>query len=120
MKVKEVLEFADGIKPNAYSDGQKLIWLNSCEGMVQTEVLLFAPVEIITYSLPADEDSELLVSAPHDKLYISYLCAMIDFANGEYNKYVNSMEMFNSDFSEFVRWFANAYRPADTDLEREE
>ena len=57
---------------------------------------------------------------PYDRLYLSYLYAMIDFANGEYNKYQNSMQMFNGEFSEFMRWFAGRYFPADADVEREE
>jgi len=119
VKIKEVMEFTDRVKPNAYTEEQKLQWLNDCEGMVQTQVFLFAPVEIVRYALPADKNTELLVEKPHDKLYLSYLYAMIDFANGEYNKYQNSMQMFNTEFSEFMRWFAGAYRPADTNVEGE-
>lgn len=120
MRIGEALQFVDSVKPNAYTEEQKLRWLNDCEGMVQTQVLLFAPVEIACYSLPGDRDTELLVEKPYDKLYLSYLYAMIDFANGEYNKYQNSMQMFNAEFSEFMRWFAGIYRPADTDVERED
>lgn len=118
MKLKEILEFVDGIKPNPYSEEQKTKWVNDCEGMVQTQVLLLASVEIVSYRWPEDGEVELLVLPPHDKLYISYLCAMIDFANGEYGKYQNSMQMFNAEFSEFMRWFAASYRPADTNMER--
>lgn len=118
MKVKEVIEFVDAIKPNAFSEAQKVKWLSDCEGMVQTRVFLFAPVEVISYSWPEDKETELLVEPPHHKLYLSYLCALIDFANGEYDRYQNTMQVFNSEFSEFMRWFANAYRPADTNRER--
>ena len=59
----------------------------------------------------------MLVRPPHDKLYRSYLTAKIDFANGEYDKYANTAMMFNSDFGEFMRWFALTYRPADTHRE---
>ena len=114
MTVREAVELAGEIKPNAFSEEQKVRWLNSCEGMVQTQVMLLAPEEILTYSWPEDQDTELLVLPPHEKLYVSHLCAMIDFANGEYGKYQNSMRLFNSEFSEFMRWFSNAYRPADT------
>lgn len=58
-------------------------------------------------------DTVLLVPFPHDKLYRSYLCAMIDFANGEIDKYNNAMMMFNKQFSEFTEWYARTYRPAD-------
>ncbi len=119
MKLKEVIEFADSIKPNGFTDEQKTRWLSDCEGMVQTQVFLLAPEEIVTYHWQEDKETELLVCPPHEKLYISYLCALIDFANGEYGKYQNSMQMFNSEFSEFMRWFAGAYRPADTWIEED-
>ena len=81
---------------------------------MQTEVILWASEEIITYQYDEDKDKELLAQPPHDKIYWAYLTAMIDFANGEYNKYQNTMQMFNSFFGEFMRWFALNYRPADT------
>lgn len=120
MRVKDVLEYIDEIKPHPYSEKILTRWLSDCEGMVQTQVMLLAPVEQFTYSYPEDEETVLLVNPPFDKLYPSYLSAMIDYANGEYNKYANTMQMFNSEFSEFMRWFANTYRPADTDTERSE
>lgn len=115
--LKSVIDMVDEIKPNAFSNEVKTQWLNECEGLVQTEVLLFASEEIITYHYDADKDKELLAQPPHDKIYWAYLTAMIDFANGEYNKYQNTMQVFNSFFSEFMRWFALNYHPADTHME---
>jgi len=115
MTIKQAVERTDEIKPNAFSNDRKVDWLNEVEGMVQTQVLLFAPDEIITYGTYAtDKNKELLVQPPHDKLYTAYLAAMIDYANGEYNRYQNTMQMFNAHFGEFMRWFATVYRPADT------
>ena len=57
----------------------------------------------------------LAVRPPHDKLYSAYLTAMIDFGNGEYNKYQNSMQLFNLAFGEYARWYADHFRPADRD-----
>ena len=112
--LKSVIEYVDEIKPNAFSDAAKTQWVNECEGLVQTEVLLVAGTELISYSYDADKDKELLVKHPHVKIYWAYLTAMIDFANGEYNKYQNTMQMFNAFFSEYMRWFALWYHPADT------
>lgn len=114
MTVGEVITKVDRYKPNAFSEEEKTEWISRCEGMVQTQIFLFAKVEIITYSWPESKDVSLLVDPPFDKLYASYLEAMIDYHNGEYDKYQNTMQMFNSDFSELMNWFANAYRPADT------
>lgn len=113
MKLEQIIRMVDDIKPNAFSDETKTIWLSECEGLVQTEVMLLDPAEIIRYSFEADREAELLAKAPHDKIYWTYLTAMIDFGNGEYSKYQNTMELFNSYFGEYMRWYAGRYRPAD-------
>lgn len=112
--VASVIRTVDDIKPNAFSDETKVKWLNEVEGLVQTEVFLFAPEAMIEYTWEKDQDTQLLIAFPHDKLYRAYLVAMIDFANGEYDKYANTMQMFNSFMDEFTAWVALNYRPADT------
>lgn len=114
MTLDQVIQMADSIKPNAFPANAKTEWVNECEGMVQTQVMLFAIEEVITYDYERDKSKELLVLPPHSKIYWAYVCAMIDFANGEYDKYANSMQMFNAFFGEYMRWFAKVYRPADT------
>lgn len=113
MTVSQVIERVDEVKPNAFSNYTKTIWLNEIEGMVQTEIFLLNPVDVVQYEYGKDKDRELLVSPPHDKLYPAYLEARIDFANGEYSRYQNSVQLFNSFYGEFMRWYANIYRPAD-------
>lgn len=70
--LKSVIDYVDEIKPNAFSNEAKTKWLNECEGLVQTEVLLWASEEIITYQYDADKDKELLAQPPHDKIYWAY------------------------------------------------
>ncbi|MCD8377077.1 MAG: hypothetical protein LUD69_09060 [Oscillospiraceae bacterium] len=113
MTLGTVLVLADDMKPNAFSDELKTHWVSQCEGMVQLNVLLQAVDEVTVYDCQEDLETELMARPPHDKLYLSYLAAMIDFANGEYSKYQNTMEMFNSQYGEFMRWYADSYRPAD-------
>ena len=113
MTIANVLAAADAVKPNAFSEEVKLQWINEAEGMVQTDVLLRAIDDVVTYEWPTDENTELLVKPPHDKLYLAYLIAMIDFTNGEYNKYANTVAMFNTHLSEYAAWFQRTYRPAD-------
>ena len=108
-----VIALVDEIKPNSFSEQAKTAWLSECEGLVQTEVWLLAVEEVISYEWEADQKKELLVAEPHCKIYEAYLTARIDFANGEYKKYQNTMQMFNAWFSEYECWYANRYRPAD-------
>ena len=114
MTLNEAIAAADAIKPNAFSSADKVRLINEVEGMVQTEVFLFASEQVITYTtddlVPAGKIT-LLVAPPHDKLYVAYLVAMIDFMNNEYDKYQNTVAMFNAHYREFKKWFALNYRP---------
>ena len=116
MKIKEVIRRTDLAKPNAFEEELKFLWLTALEGQIAADVFLMAPAETeqFDYSYPDGLDMELLVKPPYDELYVLYLEAKIDAENGEYNKYQNTMQMFNNSFGEFMRWFANNYRPADT------
>lgn len=113
MTIAQVVELVDNVKPNAFSTAAKIAWLSQCEGLVQTEVWLTAIEDVVSYGPDTDGSTVLLVSPPHDKIYQAYLMAMIDFANGEYDFYQNTMQVFNSWFREYQRWYANRYRPAD-------
>lgn len=105
---------ADAMKPNALTDEQKYQFINEVEGLVQTEVMLLVSDDIVTYDPENDGvDTVLLVKPPHDKLYVAYLVAMIDYANGEYNKYANTIEQFNVYYAEYHRWYFSHFHPAD-------
>ena len=116
MKIAEVIAFVDDIKPNAFSDETKLRWINECEAMIQTEVLLISPHDIVTYK-NTDTEFVLLIDIPYDKIYTAYLCAMVDFSNGEYAKYQNSMALYNSLMGDLRRFIAGRFRPADREEE---
>ena len=112
-----VLDIIDSIKPNAFSDEAKTAWINEIEGLVQTEVFLLAIEDVVQYTWPENAAATLLAKPPHDKIYWVYLSAMVDFANGEYDKYQNTMQMFNQFFGEYMRWYARTYNPADGEAE---
>lgn len=113
MKLSEVIARVDDIKPNAFTEAAKTMWINECEGLVQTEVMLLCVDDVVQYDYETDAQTELLVKPPHHKIYWTYLSALIDFANGEYNRYQNTMQLFNNYFGEYMRWYALHYRPAD-------
>ena len=92
-----------------YPDSMLLQFLNEVEGKVQTEVLMIAPEDTVRYGAD-DLTSEMIVTAPHDKLYYSYLMAMIDFVNGEYDRYTNSMNLANAHITEWAAWYNRTHR----------
>ena len=92
-----------------YPDSMLLQFLNEAEGKVQTEVLMIAPEDTVRYGTD-DLTSEMIVTAPHDKLYYVYLMAMIDFVNGEYDRYTNSMNLANAHITEWAGWYNRTHR----------
>ncbi|WP_297232229.1 hypothetical protein [uncultured Flavonifractor sp.] len=114
MRVMDAIAQADELKPNGFSPEIKLAWLNALEGRLAADVFLMSPAGLseLRYAFPGDEYTAMLVKPPHDDLYVHWLEAKIDYANGEYNKYQNSMQVFNECYGNFVRWFARTYEPA--------
>ena len=113
MTVGELFAYVDDIKPNAFTTEQKMIWLNELEARIQKDVLLRWRGEWEQYQWPEDKDVSPLLDPPDDAMYRHWLEAMIDYANGEYDKYQNTAALFNQVWNAFVARFATRYRPAD-------
>ena len=113
MTLKETIDFTDSIKPNAFDNNQKTQWLNEVEGRIQTEVFLWGLTNHTTYTYDENKNTELFVKPPYDQIYYEYLCAQIDYANGEYDKYQNTAAVFEADYTAFKVWFIRTYHPAD-------
>ena len=112
--IREVLARVDQRKPNAFTAEQKVAWISALEGRIAIDVFLMdiSEAEQFQYQAEADQDTKLLIRFPHDDLYDLWLYAQIDMANGEYDKYQNAMIQYNEAFSNFVKWFARVYAPA--------
>lgn len=112
--IQEIIDRVDEMKPNAFTEQRKLQWIEELDGKIALDVMLMSVEDAgqFRYSYPEDMDSEPLVRFPHDSIYELWLAAQIDFANGEYNKYQNTMEQYNAHYGAFVRWFAATYEPA--------
>lgn len=119
--IREVIARVDENKPNAFTEAQKLRWLALLDGKIAGDVMLMHITEMrqFNYQHPGDMDRELLVTYPHDDIYDHWLAAQIDLANGETDKYQNSMAAYNAVYSNFVCWFASTYEPAQGYLRRD-
>ncbi|MBD5169328.1 MAG: hypothetical protein HDT20_04295 [Oscillibacter sp.] len=113
MKIKEVIAWVDEIKPNAFSTETKIRWLSRLEGTLAADVFLMAPAEVEQLQYTAEDmETELLLEPPYDDIYELWLAAKIDEANGEYNKYQNTMQSYNARRGAFVCWFCGLFDPA--------
>lgn len=73
---------------------------------VFTTVTTTAETGTIAYN---GTDEELLIDKPWDSMYIKYLIAQIDYANGDYDQYANTREAFENEYSNFRKWFTQHY-----------
>ena len=118
MKIGELIAYVTAVKGREFPPEVYDVWLNEVEGLVQTRVHLVPDEAVVRLVRDAEDPeafNETVLSAPfpYDKLYAPYIEAMIDFANGEYDRYENSMAMFDQFFTEYMAHYAQGYRPAD-------
>lgn len=113
MTLQDCIDYVDSIEPNAYNNAQKAAWINECEGKVYTQLFLVQPYEF------KQTPQTLALPAPYDRMYSRYLQAMIHYANGEYDRYANSIAMFNEVWNEANRWFGGDFDVTDRLRNRE-
>lgn len=113
MTIKEIISKVDRARPNSFSDEEKVKWIAELDGKIALNVMLMDIAEVAQFQYCVENmNVEPLVRFPHDDIYELWLYAKIDFENGEYGKYQNSMEMYNEHYGAFVRWFGMTYAPA--------
>ncbi len=108
------------MKPCAFDDTLLIFWISQLEGKIAVDIFHMAPDEAEQFRYAEnDGETETLVKYPHDDLYVQWLAAKIDEANGEYDKYMNQMEIYNRYYNNFARWFLQTYEPANGYLRRD-
>lgn len=115
MTLLEAINRIDVLKPNGYTQAEKIQWLSNLEGIIKREIIdTHEGGEGIAFNGYTEETSlttELLAPAPYDDVYLRYLETQIDYANGEYGKYNNSMEAYNTAYSNFQRYYNRTHMP---------
>lgn len=109
MTLQEAITKADNLKPNNYKFPQKVDWISDVDGMIFHEIIENHenPEELDwhPYSEDSDASIRLLADDPYSELYIFYVCAKIDFYNGEYTRYANHMQSFNDKYQAFADYY---------------
>ena len=107
MTIQKLIDKVQEEKPNTFQTEKLIEYINEIEADAAEQVNMDIPV----YTAE-DLDEELIVPAPYDRMYVSYLKAMIDYANEEYGSYQLNQEQHVQDFSDFLKW---AVRTGQTD-----
>lgn len=115
--IKEIIERVDLVKPNDFSQEQKVRWIAELDGKIALQVFLMAHEEAsqFQYAHPEALEQVPLVKFPHDNLYDRWLECRIDFQNGEYERYQNSLVAYNECYEDYLNWICNSYAPAQGD-----
>lgn len=109
MTIMDAINRIDTLKPNRYTLVEKISWLNTIDERIMEEIISKYESGDTTVHTAYTEDTalttELLAKAPHDELYLYWLEAQVDYWNGEYAKYNNSIEMFNTAYTAFANYY---------------
>lgn len=95
--------------PAEIDDTILLDWLNQVEGQILHEIFLLALSEITPYTTTPTE--ALAAPYPYDGIYLLWMEAQVDFANGEYERYTNTMQRYNAAWNDLARHIAKCIRP---------
>ena len=115
MTIIEAINRIDGLKPNIYSQSEKVRWLSQLDGLVKNDIIdTHEGSDAITFNGYDDEtsiDTVLIIPSPYEDVYIHYLEMKIDYSNGETIKYNNSAMMYNNAYSSFEKWYNRTHMP---------
>lgn len=115
MTIQEAIARIDSLKPNNYLQDEKIRWLSELDGIVYKEIIDTHEDKTINefngYNSETSVDTELLIPFPHNDIYIKWLESRIDYTNGEYGKFNNSITMFNSAYMQYSNFYNKHHLP---------
>ena len=115
MTIMEAINRIDTIKPNTYSQSEKMKWLSTLDGVIKTNIIdTHEGAEAVVFNGYTEETNfttTLLVPAPYDEMYLFWLESRIDYWNGEAGRYNNSISMYNATYSEFEKYYNRTHKP---------
>ena len=114
MKISEAISQLDELKHNTYTQSNKVQWLSRLDSMVKRHIIDThegGDDVVFTGYTESNMDTELLVPAPFDEVYLKWMEAQIDYYNGEYGRYNNSIEMFNTVYTAYQNEYNRTHMP---------
>jgi hypothetical protein len=115
MTIIEAINRIDSLKPNNYTQPEKIKWLSNLDGIIKKEIIDTHKgsenVSFEGYVAETALDTVMLVPSPYDDIYVKWLEAQIDYANADTKRYENSMIMYNTAYSAFERFYNRTYMP---------
>lgn len=115
MTIIEAINKLDALKFNTYTQADKVGWLSKLDNAVKLQIIDTHEgadnVSFTGYTMNTPLDTVLLVPAPYDEVYLRWMESQIDYHNGEYDKYNNSIIMYNTAFNAFAKHYNLHHMP---------
>lgn len=115
MTILEAINQIDNLKHNTYSRSDKLAWLSRLDHMIVRLIMETHEgadtLEFAGYGDNTPLDTVLLVPAPFDEIYLRWLEAQMDYANGEYERYNNSIAMYQAAYDGYAGYYNRTHMP---------
>ena len=115
MTIIDAINGLDALKHNTYTQSDKVGWLSRLDTMIKKHIIdTHEGAEDVIfngYNDSTDINTELLAPEPYDEMYLRWMEAQIDYSNGEYNKYNNAIQMFNTSYESFNNYYNRNHMP---------
>lgn len=112
MKVSEVFERADRLRPNTHEESDKRVWLQQIEKHVADHINLHVGDEVVLGDmLDTSKDPTMLLEGADAQVYVLYLMAMYDYYNGDIDRYNQGAQVFGEAMDEWRAAYRRGHMP---------
>lgn len=114
MKISDAIRQARILRDTEIPDRMLIQWLSALDGQLWEDVVSryegASPAERPAYADNADPETVLLVQAPYDELYPTYLAMRIDLAHEDIDRYNNEAVTFGRQRNAWSGWYNRNHR----------
>ena len=117
MTLEGAIKYALSLK-GRYTYGEEKVreWLTRLDGSIIAQIIdNYEDSEEVYFEGYTDstvsEDTELVVPSPWDALYLHWIEAQTDYANGEYDRYNNSAQAYSDAYEAYARYYHRTHMP---------
>ena len=111
MNVNKVIDKVNALKSHSYDEKEVKGFIEECDKKIYREIAEHFDSTIETYNerYPLDGDDELIADDAYYMLYVWYAIAQIDLFNGETDRYLNDLILFNNYYNDFEMYFTRTH-----------
>ena len=103
MTVLEAISEFDSLKPNTYSQEQKIRWLDRLDSFIRSSILSRYPGTKLDLLKLGDPRRELIMGGSYQEGYLYWLESKIHYFNEEQERYNGAVRMFRAVFEDYQR-----------------